>query len=824
MAGLTSSNPSLRWVATFFAVLLTTAAAIYQCFSERVIYFDEVGLYNPVYMYLHYGKMTFPAHEHFDAMYIHPPMHYWMIATLMRTGLSVYHAAGLLSVLFFLLFAILVVTSRFPFAIQISFLFGGFLGAFVWNEALVLRPDLVLTLAWLGGLVALETARLDDWNPWRLGIGGALCATATAVHYPAVAAWIAVPIYGVWIWRALDRKEARNRLVWMFGGAAVVAIPDFALFLIPHLGAVLLFAGAVQDAAGGSAFQNHLQAYAYWRHWFPAIFQTRPVSAILTEPLFQLALPAAFVAPILLAIFPATRGVAIASLPHLLFMLFGAKHKQIGYSGYFAAEIALYMIASTSVIVQGIMLVFARVPRRWATTVGGILMTGGLAFAALSDVPALAGNRVIPTRGIYDLEAGHAAGRAMLGKNAIVGTSSAGVWYTGGATHLYFVTPDILYPKDIECVDLKKYFAAFDALVVDPQQTWATYNRQLVNLTSAYLDKILQLRGFFFADRRDRTESGVSYMAYSVEPQKPLVGYGVRGQEVSRFEQDPEGDQIYLAALCPMADVEAYGVLDNTALKLDFYATFFRPITGNEDPRNAKDHSIPDAILTLIAERGRFEDKIRPNLKKCTVRDQVPGRITKVSLRSFVDASEKTDQTIHFYPTYAALITATRKPRMDGRQPGEIPRSCSPEADLATKKPEGFSSRVPGALPLDQIVLAYGLASIEGHGPYLVKTAPAQWAYAASVPFLLGPRQKRKLLVHIRAHVLEGIIGIGIQNSKANSFQTEHMIYPADHSLDYYIPIPDPNSAGDLIFRNTSATGAPSQILVETTEVLSAEQ
>jgi hypothetical protein len=50
------------------------------------------------------------------------------------------------------------------------------------------------------------------------------------------------------------------------------------------------------------------------------------------------------------------------------------------------------------------------------------------------------------------------------------------------------------------------------------------------------------------------------------------------------------------------------------------------------------------------------------------------------------------------------------------------------------------------------------------------------------------------------------------------------MIYPADHSLDYYIPIPDPNSADDLIFRNTSATGAPSQILVETTEVLSAEQ
>jgi hypothetical protein len=50
------------------------------------------------------------------------------------------------------------------------------------------------------------------------------------------------------------------------------------------------------------------------------------------------------------------------------------------------------------------------------------------------------------------------------------------------------------------------------------------------------------------------------------------------------------------------------------------------------------------------------------------------------------------------------------------------------------------------------------------------------------------------------------------------------MVYPADHLLDYYIPIPSPGSANDLIFRNTSAAGVASEILVENTEVLSAEQ
>jgi hypothetical protein len=62
-------------------------------------------LFNPVYTYLHYGKMTPPAHGQFDTMFVHPPAQYFFIAMLMRTGLSVYHAAGALSVLLFMAFS-----------------------------------------------------------------------------------------------------------------------------------------------------------------------------------------------------------------------------------------------------------------------------------------------------------------------------------------------------------------------------------------------------------------------------------------------------------------------------------------------------------------------------------------------------------------------------------------------------------------------------------------------------------------------------------------------------------------------------------------------
>ena len=37
-------------------------------FSERDGDVDEIGLYNPTYMAVHYGKMTYPAHGYFTSM------------------------------------------------------------------------------------------------------------------------------------------------------------------------------------------------------------------------------------------------------------------------------------------------------------------------------------------------------------------------------------------------------------------------------------------------------------------------------------------------------------------------------------------------------------------------------------------------------------------------------------------------------------------------------------------------------------------------------------------------------------------------------------
>jgi hypothetical protein len=674
----------LTWLAAAFAALLIGYAALYQCFSERLVYFDEVGLYNPVYMYLHFGRMTYPAHDQFDTMFIHPPVYYWLVALVMRCGLSVYHAAGLITVLLFVFFATFVTWSRFPFPVKSGMLFGCFLGAFVWNEALVLRPDLALALSWAGGLVALEGGRLDGWRAWRLAAGAFLLAFASGIHYPGVASVVGLLVYATWIWLAEPREKALNGIRWMAAGASLFIVPYAVFFALPHAREILAFAFAVQPGADeGSAFHRHMQAYAVWRNALPYFMNVHPVSAVLTAPLFLWSIPAAFLAPGLLAVMRATRAIALAAMPHMLFLLLLARHKQIGYTGYFAAEVMLYLMAAVGLLVALIFGGVQKLRNPYASVLAGAAIVTGMAFAALSDPPSLAGPKVVKTRGIYDMEAGHAAGRRMLGPDATVGTTSAGVWYIAGATHLQFITSQLLYPPDVHCLDRRRFFGLYDALAADSQQSWASYNKQHISITSSYLDGTLHLRGFYFADRRFYHESGLSYLLYSVDRPSHLTGYGVRAETVYRFDEAPDGDQVLLTAECPVNTEK--GELNNDEMKLDFFATFYKPIPGNIDPRGAKDLNARASIVSLIADRNRFDADVSHRLGRCVVRDKTLGRYTRTNLAQFIAESEKTDQTMHFYRSFEDYRDHV------GQLPGhaelartrELPSSCVP--DVSTK-------------------------------------------------------------------------------------------------------------------------------------------
>ena len=67
----------------------------------------------------------------------------------------------------------------------------------------------------------------------------------------------------------------------------------------------------------------------------------------------------------------------------------------------------------------------------------------------------------------------------------------------------------------------------------------------------------------------------------------------------------------------------------------------------------------------------------------------------------------------------------------------------------------------------------------------------------------------------MRGGVWQGQIGIGILHRKTNTFQVEKFLNPTPTAVDYYIPIPTPEAADDLIIRDTSSSGVPSEMTVD---------
>src|SRR5437868_5624399 len=86
---------SLRIIQSGYALLLLSLIVTHVMFTNRTTWGDEDGLYNAIYMYQHYGKVTYPMQLQFGFMTVHPPLHYFVVGLLSKLGLQVFHAAGI---------------------------------------------------------------------------------------------------------------------------------------------------------------------------------------------------------------------------------------------------------------------------------------------------------------------------------------------------------------------------------------------------------------------------------------------------------------------------------------------------------------------------------------------------------------------------------------------------------------------------------------------------------------------------------------------------------------------------------------------------------
>jgi len=787
-----SAVEPVYWKALFVlcALVICAVGCSYLVFLDRELYFDEVGLYNPPYMFQHYGRITYPVHEHFDDMVIHPPTHYLVIGALMRLGLTLPHAAAADSVLFLCTACLLLVLSRFPLPVKFGLLFGTFLGALIWNDLLTVRPDIPLALAWIAGLIALESARLSDWSPARLVIGSLLLVYASAVHYPGIFAQTALAIYAIWACFALPRRRLPAILASLGAGPCLIGIPYLLLFVIPFQEQIRETVLRHQGQGGWLlALRNHFETYDIWARGWSSEVHRQPLVQSLLMPWWSLHIPIALIGPLLFFAFRSTRGLAVAALPQVLFIVFGARHKQPGYSGYYAPEAILYLSAIIAAFFAGVLHLISRIQNRAWSAVAAAVTVAGFTFLALHDKPTVVED-VKFTRDLKDLDVGRAVSREILGSSALVGATGAGVWYTGGAEHLYpSLTLDLLYPPAVVHFSPKELLSQFDAVVLDADQSWVTWTKERVNLTSLLASGDLNLKGFWFGDRRGARSSSLSLLMLGLN-QGPVRGFASQGGKTYRFEPYPQADSVFFCAVCPIGDLRSN-------FQFDYYATFFLPWTNNDDPRSITDPADPRSVIRfLLVGRRQFQQEVLPLTTRCKTRYQITGRLVEVDQDAMVAELRRKDRPIKFYRSIAAALGGS------GR--------------LNT----GNTVKIQDALPLGQIQAAEQARLSKTPDGWLVTTDTNVEFGAVSIPFVPGSRVSAGY-VHVRAQVPEGVVGLSVRNYR-NIFIAPEVVWEAhDPETDVYIPVQSFEGAAGLVIRNLNAHGR-SKILIKDAAVVTA--
>ena len=174
-------------------------------------------------------------------------------------------------------------------------------------------------------------------------------------------------------------------------------------------------------------------------------------------------------------------------------------------------------------------------------------------------------------------------------------------------------------------------------------------------------------------------------------------------------------------------------------------------------------------------------------------------------------------------PVVRRLIESGQLPHSNDA--GHLPRPMSMvAAEISTHcpVPAGPGKRIYGAVSLDAIERAGDGVSIERGRPTKITLAPIQWSNGAAFPLHIPSGMSGELFVLIRAHVLNGQVGIGILDRHLKNSQIEKFIDAAPEMTDIYLPLPVPEVASTVMVRNTAKGAVASQIVIEDVSLVAA--
>jgi hypothetical protein len=596
-------------------------------FSDRIGDVDEIGLFNPTYMDLHYGKITYPIHGYFDSMVVHPPVHYKMIAAFMRRGFTYYYAQATPALLMLLLGVLLVVGGPFPAPVKMGLLLG-LVAPIAANttlhiELFGMRPENHLNAAWLAGLIALESARLENWSLKKLALGAFLLTYASGLHYYAAEAFLGVGVYLVWALVQLGWLRARKPLMAILAGGLLFGVPYLLLFFIPQWRGIGQQLSLVPHESMAPVLQDHLTQYRVW--------SGRSLSGPWLGIPFSRGIPLILLStPILLAL-RSTRGLALAALPLQLFVLLFAAHK---HAYYFVHEISIYGVAAVAGTLSLAVRLLRMLPRQQLQLImERIVLTAAAAILGVSVVLAKWNARqtaILPEPMVHEAEIARAAGKEMLGPNARVG-GRLGVWYASGGAHWLNISQELLWRGLPPSLDVAGYASRLDALAETNHMSSATSNSRNATLSSWYADGTLQLSGFFFAE----ANSDLDYLLLGGKRPRAISGFALKHGQLYRFQEDATGNYEVVSLGCPQ--VHAVWIF---RWRVPFSSALDLPLSNPAETQRV-------VVTALVPPDGPHSyGSIDPG---CRLVQQVRGFLLLADREALVDKLRREDTPMRFY-------------------------------------------------------------------------------------------------------------------------------------------------------------------------------
>jgi len=536
------------------AIAVFGIVVIWSFFMERRIVFDDYGLFNPIYTFVVNDVITYPAHQQYEHMVIHPPTNYILKGLFVKQGIPIPYAVSLPAFILLLTIIVLVLKSRFSTVVKMGLLFGAVAGSMIpWVSIFgggggglgTNRPDLEYAFALFAGLIALESGRINNWDLKRLAIGAFLLTYASGIHYPAMFSWIGILVYLGFALK-VNRIHGKRVAIVLLLGALVFAIPFFLLWIIPdfwYIGAWLTNPSFTPVDIPMSPLQAHIATY---EQIFIKLSQY--IAPILFFPL-NIGIPVVLISTLIFFVRKETRLMALAALPTQLFLLLVLEWNK-DQANYYFSELILYSSAIVILVIVAIRFLVAKANRFWPkwNTLVNPLIAIGLVVLLIFGTGALQAEFTTNPRP-DELTIARAAGKSIVGQDALVG-AQIGRNYIYGESYWVNVDPYIIWNNfDFNTTS---FFSKFDAIGIDSFMSFSANKANNKALISYYVDETLQLKGFYFSSRHNPT---LSYMLFNTNQSTPIEGYALlKDWSVFHFEEKESGNYVFATTVCDGSD------------------------------------------------------------------------------------------------------------------------------------------------------------------------------------------------------------------------------------------------------------------------------